>query len=201
MKDMVPKGTGNSRFLRSSIAADITHEELVALLRSGKFPVDFAGLNSAGIQMQGSAYNKANVLPDTVCTRLNIPTSSEPKDAFLALKEKIENEKDDILSRFVVGSYIGNGENDTLTEQFVSLGFTPCAVFAIQKGAGIRRNDWAWNFFAFATTASDNHPFGDSGIYIVTNGFMATWNGVTNNNYGSNVLNQKNVSYHYFAIR
>lgn len=88
MKDMVPKGTGNSRFLRSSIAADITHEELVALLRSGKFPVDFAGLNSAGIQMQGSAYNKANVLPDTVCTRLNIPTSSEPKDAFLSLSNK-----------------------------------------------------------------------------------------------------------------
>ena len=88
MKDMVPKGTGNSRFLRSSIAADITHEELVALLRSGKFPVDFAGLNSAGIHVQGSAYNKANVLPDTVCTRLNIPTSSEPKDAFLSLSNK-----------------------------------------------------------------------------------------------------------------
>lgn len=88
MKDMVPKGTGNSRFLRSSIAADITHEELVALLRSGKFPVDFAGLNSAGIQVQGSAYNKANVLPDTVCTRLNISTSSEPKDAFLSLSNK-----------------------------------------------------------------------------------------------------------------
>lgn len=82
MKDMVPKGTGNSRFLRSSVPEDITHEELVALLRAGTFPVDFAGLNPDGIDTQGSAYNKANVLPDEVCTSLGIPTSSEPKDAF-----------------------------------------------------------------------------------------------------------------------
>lgn len=88
MRDMIPKGTGNSRFLRSSIAADITHEELVALLRSGKFPVDFAGLNEDGINVLGSAYNKANVLPDTVCNSLGIPTTSEPKDAFFNLFER-----------------------------------------------------------------------------------------------------------------
>lgn len=88
MKDMVPKGTGNSRFLRSSIPENITYEEFVALLRSGKFPVDFAGLNLEGIATQGSAYNKANVLPDLVCTALGIPTSSEPKDAFMALNRR-----------------------------------------------------------------------------------------------------------------
>ncbi len=82
MKDMVPKGTGNSRFLRSSIPENITYEELVALLRSGKFPVDFAGLNLEGIATQGSAYNKANVLPDSTCSTLELPTSAEPKDAF-----------------------------------------------------------------------------------------------------------------------
>lgn len=85
MKDLVPKGTGNSRFLRSSIPADITHQELVALLRAGTFPVDFAGLNSAGVAVVGSAYNKANVLPDDVCNLLGITTSAEPKDAFSAL--------------------------------------------------------------------------------------------------------------------
>lgn len=85
MKDLVPKGTGNSRFLRSSIPSNITHEELVALLRSGKFPVDLAGLNSEGVAVVGSAYSKANVLPDGVCNRLRISTTdSEPKDAFLA---------------------------------------------------------------------------------------------------------------------
>ena len=86
MKDMVPKGTGNSRFLRSSIPENITHEELVALLRAGTFPVDFAGLNPDGIATQGSAYNKANVLPDSVCTSMGIATNSEPKDAFNKLQ-------------------------------------------------------------------------------------------------------------------
>lgn len=110
MKDMVPKGTGNSRFLRSSIAADITHEELVALLRSGKFPVDFAGLNSAGIQVQGSAYNKGNVLPDSVCSALGIPTTSEPKDAFL----KVSSDR---------GLKIGDS---ILTENTMPSNFLPC---------------------------------------------------------------------------
>lgn len=82
MKDLVPKGTGNSRFLRSSIPENITYEELVALLRSGKFPVDFAGLNAEGVAVVGSAYNKANVLPDSTCSTLELPTSAEPKDAF-----------------------------------------------------------------------------------------------------------------------
>lgn len=38
--------------------------------------------------VQGSAYNKANVLPDDVCTALGLPTSIEPKDAFAALNKK-----------------------------------------------------------------------------------------------------------------
>lgn len=38
---------------------------------------------------EGSYYNKANVLPDEVCTMLGIDTSeSEPKDAFTALGGK-----------------------------------------------------------------------------------------------------------------
>lgn len=32
--------------------------------------------------VQGSAYNKANVLPDSTCSTLELPTSAEPKDAF-----------------------------------------------------------------------------------------------------------------------
>lgn len=38
---------------------------------------------------QGSAYNKANVLPDEVCNALGIATTSEPKDAFLANQQAV----------------------------------------------------------------------------------------------------------------
>ena len=88
MKDLVPKGTGNSRLLRSSIPANITFAEMVTMLRNGTFPVDFAGLNSAGVAVVGSAYSKANVLPDDVCSGLGIPTTAEPKDAFIAAHKK-----------------------------------------------------------------------------------------------------------------
>lgn len=130
MTDLVPKGTGNSRLLRSSIPADITHEELVALLRAGTFPVDFAGLNADGVAVVGSAYNKANVLPDDVCTDLGIDTSAEPKDAFSALKELSNKNKDDLFNRFVLGTYTGNGNNG----RQINLGFTPIAVFIRSTG-------------------------------------------------------------------
>lgn len=121
MKDMVPKGTGNSRFLRSSIPEGITHEELVALLRAGAFPVDFAGLNPDGIATQGSAYNKANVLPDSVCNLLGVSTSSEPKDAFSALYNKKWKE----LERITVSK-----------KWTVPSGITRIGVFILGAGAG-----------------------------------------------------------------
>lgn len=199
MKDMVPKGTGNSRFLRSSIPENITHEELVALLRAGTFPVDFAGLNTEGIATQGSAYNKANVLPDSVCSKLGIATSSEPKDAFTQLLNKITSTESNILSRIVTGTYIGNGETDEYTEQTISLGFKPKGVFVIQKSSGITSGG-SLIYFAFAIPDSGAKN-SNGGIYITSNGFIATWDGETNSNYYSAILNRSGRNYCYLAIK
>lgn len=90
MKDLVTRGTGNSRWLKSSIPAGTTWEEALALLRAGNFPIDLKGLNSAGVSTAGSAYNKANVLPDSLCTSLGITSATaEPKDAWNAVLQKI----------------------------------------------------------------------------------------------------------------
>ena len=41
---------------------------------------------------EGSAYNKANVLPDDVCDILSLDTdTAEPKDAFLSLRKYTQN--------------------------------------------------------------------------------------------------------------
>lgn len=72
MKDMIPAGTGNSRFLKSAISADATWEEVRALLRNGVFPIDFAGLNLEGIVQQGSPINKAFLLDDTTAAALEL---------------------------------------------------------------------------------------------------------------------------------
>lgn len=83
MKDMVTNGTGNSRYLKTSLASGTTWESALAMLREGTFPIDLNGLNNGGITQLGSAYSKANVLPDDVCALLGLDsTTAEPKDAF-----------------------------------------------------------------------------------------------------------------------
>lgn len=90
MKDLVTNGSGNSRFLKSSIPDGTTWEEALVLFRSGAFPIDLNGLNPAGVSQTGSAYSKGNVLPDALCTTLGLSTNTaEPKDAFNALNDKI----------------------------------------------------------------------------------------------------------------
>lgn len=88
MKDMVPKGTGNSRLLRSNIPADTSHDQLVSMLRAGTFPFDFAGLNDAGIAQQGTPLNKATLLRDETVAKLGIPgvpAEATVDDALMAL--------------------------------------------------------------------------------------------------------------------
>ena len=84
MKDMIPKGTGNSRFLRSVSnfkAIYPTYDDFVNALVAGTLPVDFNGINEAGIQQVGTALNKANLLTDETAALLGMeqenPTVNE----------------------------------------------------------------------------------------------------------------------------
>lgn len=81
MKENIPKGTGNSRYLKSAIPADITHEELVALLRGGTFPFDFNGINPEGFQQIGDPIGKATLLSDETASRLLLGPDAVPDDA------------------------------------------------------------------------------------------------------------------------
>ena len=101
MKDMVPKATGNSRLLRSSIPADTTHDELVSMLRAGTFPFDFAGLNAAGISQQGTPLNKSTLLSDETVQKLGIPGSAADatvNDAFMQLSGGMTRLGDVVIS-------------------------------------------------------------------------------------------------------
>lgn len=50
--------------MKSAIPENITHEELVALLREGTFPFDFNGINPAGFAQLGQGLTKENLLDD-----------------------------------------------------------------------------------------------------------------------------------------
>lgn len=85
MIDSVIAGTGDSRYLRSSIADGTTWAEALALLRAGTFPIDLAGINANGFSTLGTALNAENLLDSDTATALGLSSSSTPDDALNAL--------------------------------------------------------------------------------------------------------------------
>lgn len=91
MKDLVPKGTGNSRFLRSvsnflSLYPD--YEAFVAALVDGTLPIDLAGINTNGVTQVGTPLTKANLLTDATATALGLSGDPTVNDALYALSQK-----------------------------------------------------------------------------------------------------------------
>lgn len=79
MTDLVIKGTGNSRYLKSVsnfLTLYPTYADFVSALVAGTLPVDFNGINSAGIQTQGTPLNKANLLTDATATKYGLGSNA-----------------------------------------------------------------------------------------------------------------------------
>ena len=64
MENLVPLGTGNSRFMKSNIPASTTLTQLIQMLNNGTFPYDVGTINPAGISQQGTPLNKDTLLKD-----------------------------------------------------------------------------------------------------------------------------------------
>lgn len=83
MKNTAIKGTGNSRWLKTSLPAGTTWEQVLTLLRSGQFPVDITGLNTEGVQAAGTDLDKETLLRDAICDRLGLDKEGTvPSDVF-----------------------------------------------------------------------------------------------------------------------
>ncbi len=159
-----------------------THTHTAAQV--GALPISGGALTGA-LNMNGKALT-------------NLPTPKNNKDA--APKDYV----DELLSsipnvQIVTGTYIGNGEIDKYTEQTISLGFEPKGVFVIQKYSGIT-SGYSPIYFAFAIPGSGATQR-NGGIYITSNGFIATWDGDTNSNHYSAILNRSGINYCYLAIK
>ena len=93
MKDFVPKGTGNSRYLKS-VSNFLTqypdYNSFAQALIAGTLPIDLNGINANGVQQQGTALNKANLLTDATATALGLAQSDPTvNDAFNGVKALI----------------------------------------------------------------------------------------------------------------
>ena len=90
MKDTIIKGTGDSRYLKSAIPENITHAQLVQMLRNGTFPIDLNGINEDGIEQMGTPLNTATLLSDETGAQLGL-TDGTVNEAILQLTATAEN--------------------------------------------------------------------------------------------------------------
>lgn len=115
MKNMIIKETGNSRYLKSSIPADITFAQLVNMLREGTFPIDLNGINPAGIAQQGTALNKENLLSDAAAAAVwddgSVPADPTPGAALQKLGSAKANSQQSVED---AGKFWRVGENGEL---------------------------------------------------------------------------------------
>ena len=72
MKDNILKGTGNSRYLKTSIPAGTTWNEALVMLRNGNFPIDLNGINEDGFTQVGTPLDKANMLTDALAESVGL---------------------------------------------------------------------------------------------------------------------------------
>lgn len=94
MVDSVIAGTGNSRYLRTSLSASTTWEDALTMLRAGTFPIDLAGINLAGFTTLGTALNSATLLKSAVITALGLDADATPSDAWDAVIALISEKAD-----------------------------------------------------------------------------------------------------------
>lgn len=92
MKDFVPKGTGNSRYLKSVsnfLAQYPDYNSFAQALIAGTLPIDLNGINANGVQQAGTALSKANLLTDATATALGLAQSDPTvNDALYAISQK-----------------------------------------------------------------------------------------------------------------
>lgn len=90
MQDMVIKGTGNSRFLKSvENFLDLfpNYEAFAAAFAAGILPVDFNGINPDGITQMGTPYAKSAVMTDETAALFGLDETAVPDDVFRWIAE------------------------------------------------------------------------------------------------------------------
>lgn len=122
MQDMITKGDGNSRFLKTSLAPGASWDEALAQMIAGTFPVDFNGTNPDGILQEGTPLTKANLLSDDTATAIgdNVNTPNEALNKLQKLISDVEASAN-TKAKIALGTYRGNGG----AEKDIQVGFAP----------------------------------------------------------------------------
>lgn len=197
MTDTVIKGTGNSRSLKSvpnlaTLAP--TYEDLLALLTGEGLPVDIGGLNEAGVQTQGTALTKANLLTDALCSALGIAATSTPNQAMDKLRQLVATAQSTAESKCWIenGTYIGNGKYGDSNKNTLTFSKAPELVF-------VQRNNYDEGLIFLKYASKAGYLGFSTAASTVTwwqNMNIISWYADS----ASKQCNSASYTYYYFAI-
>lgn len=92
MKNSMPKGTGDSRYLKSIpdfLKVYPEYQNFGAALAAGTIPVDFNGINPQGWEQIGTKLNKADLLSDLTAHLMGLSIEATMDEAFRRLYDVI----------------------------------------------------------------------------------------------------------------
>lgn len=94
MTDGIPRGTGNSRLMKSVpdfLKRFPTYQDMGRALENGTFPFDLNGIDPAGWEQIGTSLNAGNLLKQSTAGMLNLPDPAlaVPDDALRALMQSV----------------------------------------------------------------------------------------------------------------
>lgn len=132
MTDTIIKGTGNSRTLRTVPNAPTlypTHEAMIEAMRNGTFPIDIGPLNLAGLDQEGTALTKANLLSDETAGLYGLNEESTVNQVLSKIPANIGSIAKLGNCKLYTTSYVGTGVSGPGQETSISFPNKPIVVF------------------------------------------------------------------------
>lgn len=155
MQDMVIKGTGNSRYLKSVedfMTRYPNYDAFAQALVAGNLPIDLNGTNAAGITTAGTPLNKNNLLKDATAALFGLSANAVPDDVFAKVKALVDANTTlaNTRAKIASGSYTGTGTYGKDNPTSLTFDFVPKFVFM----TGYQKSSSVMPFFYDANSKS-----------------------------------------------
>lgn len=211
MTDTIIKGTGNSRLIKSvpNLAALApTYDKLLEMLSTEGLPADILGPYAVGVSTMGTGYSKGEVLPNTLCSNLGLPTSATPAQALEKLRtltaaaQSTANKLSTTKAQAQVVSYVGTGEYGENSPTSITFSFAPkLVIHQVQHGNFNNTDRWCWISDSWSTEFT-SIGFGNSSSGSLhgkksSDGRTFTWYNTSRASYQNN---ERGTTYRYIGI-
>ena len=176
MKDLIPKGTGDSRTLKSNISANTTFTEFLSMLRSGTLPIDIGAINAGGVQQMGTPLNKENLLTDETAGKFNFSPSENPNinDVFCFLGQKTQGSYTYVWKKTKYTESLG--ESVAGQDRYDSTTFFSDSIIIDQSNGNVSMATQEKLTFNYGTVEEANAAL--SGKYIEPTSPNSNWDGI-----------------------